>query len=132
MTDRVGDKSEPDSSQGPQSGAKGWFATGGLLGAVLASACCIAPLVLAVLGISGAWIGNLTALATYKPYFLGGAVLCLAGGFWQVYGRRRTECADGTTCVRPVSSRLTRSVLWVATGLVVLSATVNFWAPLFY
>ena len=41
---------------------KGWFAAGGVVGAILASTCCIAPLLLLMLGVSGAWIGNLTAL----------------------------------------------------------------------
>ncbi len=45
-------------------------ATGGILGAIAASSCCIAPLVLFSLGSSGAWIGNLTALAPYQPYFI--------------------------------------------------------------
>jgi mercuric ion transport protein len=43
-------------------------AAGGVLGAFAASSCCIAPLALFSLGISGAWIGNLTALAPYQPY----------------------------------------------------------------
>jgi hypothetical protein len=46
-----------------------FVAAGGVLGALAASSCCILPLVLFSLGISGAWIGNLTALAPYKPYF---------------------------------------------------------------
>jgi mercuric ion transport protein len=35
--------------------------TGGLA-AILASTCCLGPLLLVMLGFSGAWIGNLTAL----------------------------------------------------------------------
>ena len=42
------------------------WASGGALGAILASSCCIVPLLLLSLGISGAWIGNLTALEPYK------------------------------------------------------------------
>ena len=42
-------------------------AVGGVIGAVLASSCCIGPLLLVTLGASGAWIGNLTALKTYQP-----------------------------------------------------------------
>lgn len=42
---------------------RGLLATGGLIGGILASSCCIAPLAFVTLGISGAWIGNLTALA---------------------------------------------------------------------
>lgn len=46
---------------------KGVYATGGLIGAILASTCCIAPFVFLLLGISGAWISYLTALAPYQP-----------------------------------------------------------------
>ena len=45
---------------------RGLLATGGLIGAVLASSCCIAPLAFVTLGICGARIGNLTALASYQ------------------------------------------------------------------
>ncbi len=41
---------------------------GGFLGALAASSCCILPLVLFSLGVSGAWIGNFTQLAPYQPY----------------------------------------------------------------
>src|SRR3546814_19557080 len=46
----------------------GWFAAGGVVGAILASTCCIAPLLLLMLGVSGAWMGNLKALEPYKHY----------------------------------------------------------------
>src|SRR6266481_210174 len=49
---------------------EGLLAAGGVIGAIAASSCCILPLVLFTLGISGAWIGNLTALAPYQPIFL--------------------------------------------------------------
>ena len=55
-------------------------AIGGILGAIAASSCCIAPLVLFSLGISGAWIGNLTALAPYQPYFIAATLACLGYG----------------------------------------------------
>jgi len=108
------------------------FAAGGILGAVVASACCVVPLVLVTLGIGGAWVGNLAALEPYKPYFLGVTVLLLAAGFWHVYFKPKPACTDGSYCGRPTSSRITKSALWIATALVLLSATVNFWAPFFY
>ena len=55
---------------------------GGVLGALAASSCCIVPLVLFGLGVSGAWIGNLTQLAPYQPYFIAATVACLGGGYW--------------------------------------------------
>ena len=33
---------------------QGWLAAGGLIGAVLASSCCIVPLMLVIVGVSGA------------------------------------------------------------------------------
>lgn len=111
---------------------KGWFAAGGILGAVLASSCCIVPLALVTVGVSGAWIGNLTALEPYKPYFVAVTVVLIGLGFWHVYFKPKPACEDGTYCARPESARLTKAVLWLATVLVLLAITINYWAPLFY
>src|SRR5258708_8328847 len=43
----------------------------GGVAAILASTCCLGPLVLVALGLSGAWIGNLTLLEPYRPFFIG-------------------------------------------------------------
>ncbi len=59
------------------------FAAGGVIGAILASTCCVVPLLFVMLGISGAWIGNLTALEPYKPYFAGIALVFIGLGFRQ-------------------------------------------------
>ena len=72
---------------------------GGILGGLAAGSCCVVPFVLVTVGISGAWIGNLTALAPYKPIFvaLTLAVLgaCLGKG-WDddLYGWGCTDCHD--------------------------------------
>lgn len=111
---------------------KRWYAAGGLIGAVLASSCCIAPLVLLTLGVSGAWIGNLTALEPYKPYFAAVALVFIGLGFYQVYVKPKKACADGSYCARPQSSIITQTALWIGTALVILALTINWWAPLFY
>ena len=59
------------------SNGRGALAAGGLA-AILASTCCLGPLVLITLGFSGAWIGNLTALEPYRPIFIGVALVALA------------------------------------------------------
>ncbi|MET4702312.1 mercuric ion transport protein [Constrictibacter sp. MBR-5] len=110
----------------------GWFATGGVIGAVLASACCIAPLMLLTLGISGAWIGTLTALEPYKPYFAIVALVFIGLGFRQVYFKAKPTCVDGSYCAKPQSALITKTALWVATALVVLALTIDWWAPFFY
>ncbi len=108
------------------------FAVGGVIGAILASTCCIAPLVLLTLGISGAWIGNLTALEPYKPYFAAVALIFVGLGFRQVYFKAKPACVEGSYCARPESSLITKTSLLLATVLVVLALTINWWAPFFY
>lgn len=111
---------------------KAWFAAGGIVGALLASSCCILPLALVLLGVSGAWIGNLTALEPYKPWFVGATLVFLALGFRQVYFRPKPSCQDGSYCARPQASLITKSALWTATVLIALAMTIQWWAPLFY
>jgi mercuric ion transport protein len=100
--------------------------------AILASSCCVIPLVLVLVGVSGAWIGNLTALEPYKPYFVVAAFLLIGIAFWHVYWRPRPDCDGDAYCAKPASSIMTRTALWFATGLVIIAATVDWWAPLFY
>jgi mercuric ion transport protein len=111
---------------------KDWFATGGVFGAILASTCCIAPLFLLTLGVSGAWIGNLTALEPYKPIFAGVALVFIGLGFRQIYFKVQPVCEDGSYCARPESALIAKTVLWLSTVLVVLALTINRWASLFY
>lgn len=108
------------------------LAAGGTIGALLASSCCVVPLLLVTLGISGAWIGNLTALAPYKPYFLAASVALLGTAFRYVYFKPRGACGGDPGCTPTAAGRMTKTVLWLAAGLSLLAATVNFWAPLFY
>ena len=111
---------------------KSWLVAGGVVGAILASTCCIAPLALFALGISGAWIGNLAALEPYKPYFATVALIFIGLGFRQVYFKPKPACVEGSYCARPESSVITKTALWLAAALVVLALTINWWAPLFY
>ena len=47
--------------------ARGALAAGALA-AILASTCCLGPLVLVTLGFSGAWLGNLVVLSSYEKF----------------------------------------------------------------
>lgn len=118
----------PDQAGSEQARAR-WIAAGGILGALAASSCCILPLVLFSLGISGAWIANFTALAPYKPYFAAGTIALLGYGYYLVYVKPKQACADGS-CARPLPNRLVKSSLWIATVLVVVAVAFDFIAPL--
>ena len=41
-------------------------------------------------------------------------------------------CEDGSYCATETSGRITKSALWIATVLVLLALTIDYWAPLFY
>ena len=68
-------------------GAQKLVAAGGVLAAIAASSCCIVPLLLFSLGVSGAWIGNLTRLAPYQPIFVAMTLACLGYGYRLVWAR---------------------------------------------
>src|SRR5260370_10181819 len=121
---------EPQDNVGLQRGQK-LMAAGGLLGALAASSCCILPLVLFSLGVSGAWIGNFTQLAPYHPYFIAATLGSLGYGYWLVYRSSRLACAEGEACARPLPNRLVKAGLILATILVVAALGFDFVAPLY-
>jgi mercuric ion transport protein len=105
-------------------------AAGGLLGALAASSCCIVPLALFGLGVSGAWIGNFTRLAAYQPHFLAATLMFLGYGYWLVYRSSTRNCADGEVCARPLPNRVVKTSLILATILVAAALGLDFIAPL--
>src|SRR6266849_1182878 len=111
-------------------GAQRLTAAGGLLAALAASSCCILPLVLFSLGVSGAWIGNFTRLAPYQPWFIAATMAFLGYGYWLVYRSSRAACADGDACARPLPNRVVKAGLILATILVIAALAFNFIAPL--
>jgi mercuric ion transport protein len=115
----------------PRERATTLLSVGSILAAVGASSCCVVPFALFTLGISGAWIANLTALAPYQPIFVAITLAFLAGGFFVVYRRPKAACADGTYCARPISGRIAKAGLWTATVLVAVALAFPYVVPLF-
>src|SRR5882724_3840847 len=91
------------------------IAAGGVLGALAATSCCILPLALFGLGVSGAWIGSFTQLAPYQPYVIATTLALLGTGYWLVYRSSKMACADGAACARPLPKRLVFAGLITAT-----------------
>ncbi len=104
-------------------------AVGGLLGALVASSCCIVPVVLFSLGISGAWIGNLTQLAPYKPYFIIVTLVFIGSGYLMVRRAAHRACAGAQACANPLPNRIVRIALFVATFVVIAAFAFDYVAP---
>jgi mercuric ion transport protein len=108
----------------------GALVTGGLAG-ILASACCVGPLVLASLGLGGAWVGTLTVLEPYRWIFFGIAVLALFFAWRKIY-RPVESCEADQVCAVPQTRRAYKITLWVVAALVLIAFALPYFAPLFY
>ena len=89
---------------------------GAVIGGILASACCIGPVVFALLGISGAALGQ--RFEPLRPYFLFATYALLGGAFYSTYGPARTRCQ---ACELPRANRAGHVMLWIAAMVVVLA-----------
>lgn len=109
---------------------RGALAAGGLA-AILASTCCLGPLVLVLLGFSGAWIGNLTLLEPYRPFFIGGGLVALFFAYRQIF-RKAPVCEPGEICAVPQVKRGYKMMFWIVVGLVGIALASPYVLPLFY
>ncbi len=103
----------------------------GGLAAILASTCCLGPLVLVMLGISGAWIGNLTLLEPYRPLFIGAALVALFLAYRRIFWHKQS-CQPRDVCALPQVRTTYKIMFWVVTALVVIALAFPYVMPLFY
>lgn len=110
--------------------SRGALAAGGLA-AILASTCCLGPLVLVALGFSGAWIGNLTLLEPYRPIFIGAALVALFFAGRRIL-RPAHACKPGEACAVPEVRAAYKLVFWIVVALVAVAIAYPYILPLFY
>lgn len=100
-----------------------------ILAVIGASVCCIAPLGLVMLGVGGAWIGNLTAMEPYRPAFIGMSFVFVWMAFRKLYLVRQ-DCAQSATCANPAVLKRQRLIFWIMTvfmlGLLAVPTLVPF------
>ena len=99
--------------------------------AILASTCCLGPLVLLMLGVSGAWIGNVTALEPYRPIFIATAVVALFFATRHIF-RPAMACRPGEVCAVPQVQTTYKALFGIVVALVLIAVSFPFVAPLFY
>ncbi|SOF00808.1 mercuric ion transport protein [Burkholderia sp. OK233] len=109
---------------------RGALAAGGLA-AILASTCCLGPLVLVALGVSGAWIGNLTLLEPYRPVFIGAALVALFFARRHIF-RPAAACRPGEVCAIPQVRAAYKLIFWIVVALVLIALGFPYVLPLFY
>jgi len=102
----------------------------GGLAAIIASTCCLGPLVLITLGFSGAWISNLTVLEPYRPIFIGAALVALFLA-WRRIWRPATACKPGEVCAVPQVKTTYKLLFWGVAVLVLVALGFPYVLPLF-
>jgi mercuric ion transport protein len=120
---------ETDKSAASRTGSGALLAGG--LAAILASTCCLGPLVLVALGLSGAWIGNLTLLEPYRPFFIAGALVALFFAGRRIF-RPVQACQAGAVCAVPRTRRLYKIVFGIVSALVLVALVFPYVAKFFY
>ena len=113
----------------PNNGRGALVASG--LAAILASSCCLGPLVLVALGFSGAWIGNLTVLEPYRPIFIGAALVALFFARRRIY-RPAKACKPDEVCAIPRVRTTYKLIFWIVAVLVLVALGFPYVMPFFY
>lgn len=101
-----------------------WFVGGGILAAVTASVCCIGPLILTVLGVSGA--AFLSKLEVLRLPMIGIVILLFGIAGHSLFKKRET-CEPGSICADPVKYKRMIIMYWVGLVLAILGITSPNW-----
>ena len=67
----------------------------------------------------------------YQPYFIAATLMFLGCGYWLVYRSGTRACAEGEACARPLSHRMVKATLILATILVAAALGLDFIASFF-
>src|ERR1700730_12259929 len=103
----------------------------GVLAAIIGSLCCVAPLVLLTLGISGVWISQLTALEPYRPIFIGVTVVFIGLAYRQLY-IVSAQCAPREACANAPLQHRQRQIFWVVVAALAALIAFPWYAPFLF
>lgn len=130
----MADASEPLAQPPADGGSTAPALTLAGIAALLASSCCVLPLVFTLVGISGAWMVHMRVLEPYSPALIALALLSLGVAGWRLYRPSRSAmiaCEAGGTGCGPVN-RAGRRWFWLLVVLALIPLLVPLAAPLFY
>jgi copper chaperone CopZ len=92
---------------------------GSLLAAVIASLCCIGPLLAVAFGLGG--FAASAVFEKWRPVFLGVTFALLALAWYLTYRKPKESCEEGSACATKPAGKWNKVVLWIATGIVLLT-----------
>jgi len=101
---------------------------GSIIAGIAASTCCIGPLVLLTLGVSGSWIGSLSAMEPFRPYLMGLTLILLGLAFRKLYLVPQA-CAIDAPCATPSNLRKQRITFWIVSVFVLIVMSFPWYGP---
>jgi hypothetical protein len=127
---RASERSQPAtqlSAVNPEkSNRSGVLVASSVVAAVLASFCCVLPIVFALTGFT--IMGASAAFGAWRPYLLMLTFGLLGLGFYFAYRPAKAECGPGGVCARPIPMGSGRLMLWLATAAVIIFAAFPYFS----
>jgi mercuric ion transport protein len=102
-----------------------------IVSTIIASTCCVIPLLLVLVGITGAWMVNLTALKPLTPFFTVIAIAAIAWSGYLIY-RPSTPCVTQDEAGCDTARPSTRKIFLACAIFIALLLSFPLIAPLFY
>lgn len=106
-----------------------WLIGGGVFAAIASAICCVGPLVLTIMGVSGAAV-----LAKFDvlrlPMIIVVIVLFAAAGFYLF--RKKEVCDPGSICADPKKYKKMVMAYWVGLVLAALGVFSPYWVTWFF
>ncbi len=117
-------------SESTQEGSTSSKATliGGLIAGIGASTCCLGPFLLISLGVSGSWIGTLSAMELYRPYLMAIALIFIALAFRKLYLVPQS-CDIDSPCASPDYLKKQRIFFWMASLFILAIIAFPYYGP---
>lgn len=97
-----------------------------LVSSLVASACCVGPVLLAILGVGTA--GSIAVLSGFRLYFVGLTVVLLGIAFYLNYRKREVRCEDGT-CKVVTGERWSKISVWIGTIIAAVIIAIPYLNP---
>lgn len=111
-----------------------WTSVAGVVTSILAFlgivSCCGMPIIAGILSLLGIGASQLSFFAEYRWWFVTLSVICIAWGFFQVYGKKKTDCCscdDGKTDnnIKATKQVAAKIILWIGLLLTAFIVAYN-------